>query len=112
MVFVLGTVFVGPGDVVAQIVLCFLAGKGEGVSVFEVEGGKLETVVSLPDSKSYDVFELFFCEEDIEDTLEHNIFTSDLIIFLLDELSFFFVLVLHLEDFLGGCFVLLPEVVE
>ena len=82
------------------------------MSIFEVEGGKLEAVVSLPNSKPDDVFELFFCEEDVEDTLKHNIFTSDLIIFFLDELSFFLVFILHLENFFGGRFVLLPQVVE
>lgn len=82
------------------------------MSIFEVEGGKLEAMISLPNSKPYDVFELLFCEEDIEDTLKHNIFTSDLIIFFLDELSLFFMLVFHLENFFGGRFVLLPQVVE
>lgn len=55
LVLVLGAVFADPGLFVAEVVFGFFAGEGEGVSIFEVEGGQLELMLALPGSKPDDV---------------------------------------------------------
>jgi hypothetical protein len=56
-----------------------------------------------------DILELFLRKEHVENTTKHDAFSLDFIELLFDDLSFLLMLVLHLENFFGSCFVLLSQ---
>jgi len=75
------------------------------MSIFEVKGRQLELLISLPITQPDDVFELLLSKENVQNTSQDNILLLDFLELFLDDFSFFLVLVLHLKDLLGCCFI-------